>query len=118
MRARHPHSAQIHVLVANLPRLLADVVTSSIGSQTDMTAVTAARDAARFEDEDIDVVVSGPLGPNPASAIPWRLFDHGHVPLVVLSRDGRQLEVYERTIVQEAAYDELLTVIRTVVSPR
>ena len=115
-------SLPIRVLLADLPGLLAGVVKSAVAMQPDM------RIAGEVHTLDgmcvapilagIDVVVTTLSDSHVSAAYRDLLFDGQHVPLVALSPDGEQVEVFSRRVVRGVALAELVSVIRAVAHPR
>lgn len=115
--------ARFRVLLAGIPRMLQEIVETTLRGQPDMHIVGALQNgganalAAALHATATDVVILGLDTEARAAAYESLLFDHCRVRLVAIVGDGREAFVYElrpnRVPIAELTADELLDVIRT-----
>jgi len=109
----------IRVLVAGIPRLLAELVRQYALRHADIAIVGECRQPqdlpAFIETVSADVIVTARTADGVLAECQHALFDLG-LPVVAILTDGG-LEVYERRALRETAMDDLFAEIRKVAAP-
>jgi DNA-binding NarL/FixJ family response regulator len=107
---------RIRILLVGAPGLLGAVVRAVIQTQADM-AIVAEPDRpeeliAAAAAREFDVVVTPALGLPENTVLQRLLFGSAGVPIVAVSPDGRDLQLYARGLVREVGPDRLAAAIR------
>ena len=116
----------IHVLLAQMPRMMRDILSSALDAEPDMRVVGGIADAAEpadaaglarhVADEQPDVVIVGGDDAGAAAACDALLYRHPRLTVLVLGERGRQVTLCEmrpaRTALGEIAPAQLVDAIR------
>ena len=113
-----PPGRAVRIVLVELRGLMADFVKLAITGQPDMELVdellSATDLSAVLRERDVDVVVTALASPQ--LPLEYQALPFGAMPVcvVAISRDRRDVEVYERRVIREIAREQLIDVIRTV----
>jgi len=111
--------ADIKVLLAGVPALLASVVCHTVNEERDMAVVGqigSAEDLAGALRQPVDVVVTAVPNPELQPVLQALLFGPEPVPIVTISFDGERVDVYDRSITRGGGIHGLTTLIRAAVT--
>jgi len=108
----------IRIVLAEVPRLLADIIKSEISPRSDMAIVKEVHGGQNLDavvtEADAHVVVaslSSPIVPRDYQRL---LFGSRSVALVTISADGRDAQVYTRKVIREVSVDQIVQAIGAV----
>jgi hypothetical protein len=114
-----PAADVIRIVLAEVSGLTGEFVKAALEKHRDITIVREVRTPEEFElagfGADVDIVVTSLTGAQLPAAYRHVIFCIPSVPVVALSADRRNLEVYGRTIVLDVALDQLVELIRNLV---
>src|SRR5688500_2755894 len=106
---------KIRVLLAEMPGLLAALVERAIAHEADMRAGNAggAVDTRRaLLREPFDVVGTCSAAPDMPGKIQEMFVSESHIPILAISADGENVEVFGHRRIREVVPDSLVAVIR------
>jgi hypothetical protein len=109
----------IQVLIAEVPALLAEVVSETVNQEDDMRVVrriVSARDLPAALREPVDVVITASATTDLGDPFQALLFGPTPTPIVTISLDGTRIDVYGRTTTRGRGLEGLTGLIREAVA--
>ena len=117
--ARHSEADGIRVVMANMPRLLADMVRSTVEGERNMTIVEEIASPEWLADAitgRADVIITATSGESLAPPFRAVLFGPWAIPVVAISVDGSTIDVYGRSVRRGYGLQDLIGLIREAVA--
>jgi len=112
----------IRIMLAEVSGLTAEFVRAAIAKQPDMSIVAEVPAAAevghKLEAVGTDVVVTALSSPEVPAAYHGLVFQVPSIAVVAIGADRRRVEIYNGTVIREAALEQLVGVIRDLVAHR
>jgi hypothetical protein len=109
----------IRAVMANMPRLLADMVRSTVEGERSMTIVAEIASPESLADAltgRVDVIITATSGESLAPPFRAALFGPRAIPVVAISVDGSTIDVYGRSVRRGYGLQGLIGLIREAVA--
>jgi hypothetical protein len=117
--AGHSEADEIGAVMANMPRLLADMVRSTVEGEQRMTIVAEIASPEALADAitgRVDVIITATSGESLAPPFRAALFGPRAIPVVAISVDGSIIDVYGHSVRRGYGLQGLIGLIREAVA--